>query len=281
MKDTIIGIDRIMGEHPDLQLPLELHKLIMLAQKELRESQKKGTNMNWNKSIINDLQKKASSSNQPIASFLSPSIFDPDALFHTCEKVSGILIERGASEERLKKFLEEVESGKVDILDAVGAALKGDGEPFVSYGKRYKADPALILFIISSSIQPCLEEIARNADSSFLDGWWQASCPVCGRTPNVAKLKSKKRYLSCTFCQAEYLADVFMCANCGNGDPETLKFLAPEENPEFRVDFCEKCRHYLKVIDEDRSGKRIPRGLEDIITIDLDLMAKDAGLLRI
>src|SRR3989337_1258714 len=144
MKDTITGIDRIMGEHPDLQPPLELHKLIMLAQKELRESQKKGTNMNWNKSIINDLQKKASSSNQPIASFLSPSIFDPDALFHTCEKITGILIERGASEDRLKKFLEEVENGKVDILDAVGAALKGDGRLFENYGKRYKADPALI-----------------------------------------------------------------------------------------------------------------------------------------
>ena len=281
MEDTITGIDQIMGEHPDLQPPLELHKLILLAQKELRESQKKGTNVNLNKSIVKDLQKKASQSNQPVASFLSTSIFDPDALFHTCEKVTGILIERGASEERLKKFIEEVKSGKVDILHAVGAALKGDGEPFENYGKMYKADPALILFIISSSIQPCLEEIARNADSSFLDGWWQAQCPVCGRTPIVAKLKSRKRYLACTFCGAEYLADIFMCANCGNGDPATLKFLAPEEHPEFRVDFCEKCRHYLKVIDEDKSGKHIPKGLEDIMTIDLDLMAKDAGLVRI
>ena len=281
MEDTITGIDQIMGEHPDLQPPLELHKLILLAQKELRESQKKGTNVNLNKSIVKDLQKKASQSNQPVASFLSPSIFDSDALFHTCEKVTGILIERGASEERIEKFLEEVKSGKVDILHAVGAALKGDGEPFENYGKRFKADPALILFVISSSIQPCLEEIARNADSSFLDGWWQAQCPVCGRTPIVAKLKSRKRYLACTFCGAEYLADIFMCANCGNGDPATLKFLAPEEHPEFRVDFCEKCRHYLKVIDEDKSGKHIPKGLEDIMTIDLDLMAKDAGLVRI
>ena len=280
MEDTITGIDQIMGEHPDLQPPLELHKLILLAQKELRESQKKGTNVNLNKSIVKDLQKKASQSNQPVASFLSTSIFDSDALFHTCEKVTGILIKRGAREQ-LKEFLGEVKSGKVDILDAVGAALKGDGEPFENYGKKYKADPALILFIISSSIQPCLEEIARNADSSFLDGWWQAQCPVCGRTPIVAKLKSRKRYLTCTFCGAEYLADIFMCANCGNGDPATLKFLAPEEHPEFRVDFCEKCRHYLKVIDEDKAGKHIPKGLEDIMTLELDLMAKDAGLVRI
>ncbi len=280
MEDTITAIQQLIKKHPDLKPPLELHKLILLAQKELRESQKKGTNVNWNKSIINELQQKASSSNQPIVRFLSPTIFDPDALLHTYEKVTGILIERGASEQ-LKEFLNEVEKGRINMLDAVGAALNGDCEPFENYGKMYKADPALILFIISSLIQPCIEEIARNADSSFLDGWWQVSCPVCGRTTRVAKLKSRKRYLTCTFCGAEYLADVFLCANCGNGDPVTLKFLAPEDYPEFRVDFCEKCKHYLKVIDEDKLRKHIPKGLEDIMTINLDLMAKNAGLVRV
>ncbi len=279
MEDTITAIQQLIKKHPDLKPPLELHKLILLAQKELRESQKKGTNLNWNKSIINELQQKASSSNQPIVRFLSPNIFDPDALLITCEKVTGILIERGASEQ-LKEFLNEVEKGRINMLDAVGAALNGDGEPFENYGKMYKADPALMLFIISSSIQPCIEEMANNVDSSFLEKWWQVSCPVCGRTTRVARLKSRKRYLACTFCGAVYLADAFLCANCGNGDPGTLKFLAPEEHPEFRVDFCEKCKHYLKVIDEDKLRKHIPKGLEDIMTINLDLMAKNAGLVR-
>lgn len=281
LEEKIAIIDKIIGVHPDLKPPLELHKLILLAQKELREKQKIGTSVNWNKSIVNDLQQKASQSNQPVASFLSPSIFDRDALLHTCEKVADSLVGKGAGKDWLRNFLDEMRSGRIDIYDAVGAALKGNGKAFENYGKRFKADPALILFVISSSIQPCLEEIARNVERSILEKWWQASCPVCGRTPNVAKLKNKKRYLACTFCGAEYLADIFMCANCGNGDPATLKFLAPEEHPEFRVDFCEKCMHYLKVIDEDKSGKHIPKGLEDIMTIDLDLMAKDAGLVRI
>lgn len=282
LEEKITTIDKIIGEHPDLKPPLELHRAILLAQRQLRESDKKGTSVDWNdRASINDLQKKACESNRPAASFLRPSVFDSDALLRTCEKVADSLAGKGGGEGWLKKFIEEVKGGKVDILHAVGAALKGEGEPFENYGKICKADPALILFIISASIQPCLEEIARNANGSFLESWWQASCPVCGRTPSVAKLKSRKRYLACTFCGAEYLADIFMCANCGNGDPATLKFLAPEEHPEFRVDFCEKCRHYLKVIDEDKSGKHIPKGLEDIMTIDLDLMAKDAGLLRI
>ncbi|MEM3584378.1 MAG: hypothetical protein QW193_03730, partial [Nitrososphaerales archaeon] len=68
---------------------------------------------------------------------------------------------------------------------------------------------------------------------------------------------------------------------CGNVDPTTFKFLAPEGYQEFRVDFCEKCKYYLKVIDNSKLKKPIPKGLEDIITIDLDIMANSAGLKRV
>ncbi|NWG09606.1 MAG: formate dehydrogenase accessory protein FdhE, partial [Nitrososphaerales archaeon] len=139
----------------------------------------------------------------------------------------------------------------------------------------------LILFIISALIQPCLEEIANKANPSFFEKWWQAQCPICGRRPIVARLKARKRYLICTLCGSEYLADQFLCVNCGNTDPASLKFLAPEGHLELRVDFCVKCKHYLKVIDQDKLKKAIPKGLEDIITIDLDFMAKNFGLIRV
>lgn len=277
LEDQINIIDQIIKERPEIRKPLELHKMTLQAQLQLRKSPKKGTFVDYNKSIINDLQQKAHASNKPIASLLEPSIFISDALIQACEKVVTVLREY-VNENWLNEFLNEVK-GK-DISDAVGAALHGDAEYFKRLGERFGTEPAILLFIIGTLIQPCLEEIANNVDSSFLERWWQASCPVCGRTTRVAKLKSRKRYLTCTFCGAEYLADIFLCANCGNGDPATLKFLMPEGYPEFRVDYCEKCRHYLKVIDEDKLRKRIPKGLEDIMTIDLDLMAKDAGLVR-
>lgn len=279
VESQIKVIDKIMKEHPELIPPLKLHKMILQAQQQIRESPKRGTNVNWGDiTLIDDLLQKSCRLNQSIACFIDTNIFDPDTILKTCEKVADILIE---NENGVKKFLKELNSRKLDILDTVGAALKGDSEPFERYGKMFEADPALILFIISSSIQPCLEEIAMNADNSFLEAWWQAPCPICGRITSVARLKEGKRYLVCTFCRAEYLTDIFLCVNCGNVNPANLKFLAPEGHPEFRIDFCEKCKHYLKVIDGDKLRNSIPKGLEDILTIDLDLIAKNAGLLRV
>ncbi len=282
VEDQIRIIDRIITEHLDLRNPLELHKMILQAQRQLRDDPKKGTNVNWDdKSIIEDLQKKARESNQPIAKFLNPSIFDSKALLYGCEQVVKALIGKGMKEDLLKIFLDGLINGKTSILESVNAALKGDAEYFEKYGERLGVNPALILFIVNALIQPCLEEIAKKIDPSFLEKWWQALCPICGRRPMTARLKSRKRYLTCSLCGAEYLADLFLCVNCWNVDPSTLRFLAPEGYPEFRVDFCEKCKHYLKVIDEDKLKRPIPKGLEDVITLGLDVMAKNAGLIRV
>ncbi len=67
---------------------------------------------------------------------------------------------------------------------------------------------------------------------------------------------------------------------CGNNDPYTLIFMASEDQPEFQIDFCTKCNHYIKIIDEEKLKKTIPKGFEDILTLNLDLAAKDASLIR-
>ena len=279
--DQIKVIDGIILENPDLRKPLELYKLVLQAQRQLRDDPKKGTSLNWDDRFMEDLQRKAHEFKQPIAKFLDSSIFDSKALLHTCEQIVKALIEKGVKEDLFKKFLDELITGEVSIIDLVGVALKGDGEYFENHGERLGLDPALILFIVNVLIQPCLEEIAKKIDSSFLERWWRALCPVCGRRPIMARLKSRKRYLICSLCGAEYLADLFLCVNCGNIDPLTLRFLAPEGRPEFRIDFCEKCKHYLKVMDEEKLKRPIPKGLEDVVTIDLDFLAKNAGLIRV
>jgi len=281
--DSRINItDKMIKEHPELSNPLEIYKKVLMAQRQVRDSPKKGTNVDWDdKSTIEDLQQKAKKSGQPIASFLDPNIFDLDSVVHTIEQVIGVIIEKEEKKNWSNKFLDQIKSGKVDIFDFIGAALKGDAEYFNKYGEKLSINPALLLFFINSSIQPCFEEITKRVDPSFLERWWRTLCPICGRRPIVSRIRARKRHLICTHCGAVYLADLFLCVNCGNADAYTLKFLVPKGFPELRVDFCEKCKHYLKVVDENKLKKPIPEGLEDIMTIDLDYMAKNAGLRRV
>jgi len=281
VEEQIKVAEEVMSKRLELRKPLELYTMVLQAQRQLEGEYAKGTTLNWSdKSVIDDLQKHARSSKRPIASFLDPTKFNEKALFPVCEQVVGGLIKKGVSEEGLKKFLDELRMKKISVHGLIGAALREDGELFEKYGEQFDVRPAILLFIVTTLIQPCMEEIVRKVDSSFLEGWWRAPCPICGRRPVVAKLKSRKRYLTCMLCGAEYLADRFLCVHCDNVDPYTLKFLTPEGRPELRIDYCEKCKHYLKVIDNDKLKTPIPSGLEDIMTISLDLMAKDAGLVR-
>lgn len=281
LNEQIDAINQALFNYQSLSKPLKLHKAILQVRRKIEEKPTKGTTVNWsNRPVIKDLEQHARGSRRPITRFLDPSIFDESLILQVYRQVVHVLLKHGVDEAGLKEFSAKLEKGGVDVLGLIKATIKGDAKWLERKGKTLGIEPAQLLFIVGIPIQPCLEEIARVVDTSFLEEWWQAPCPVCGRIPVIAKLKERKRYLTCIFCGAEYLADLFLCVKCGNTDPPTLRFLRPEGSPEFRVDFCEKCKHYVKVIDEDRLKKPIPRGLEDILTLSLDLMAKDAGLMR-
>ena len=274
-------VSALLLQREDLQDSLELHEKILQIQLEIDNTPTKGTTINWDDQMtIASLQRKSFEAKKPVIHFLDPSIFDPDVLFHVSKKIVYVFIEQNINETGLKKFLSFMESGKINLFKLIKATLTENIVSIRKAAEKLDVKPALLLYIISVLIQPCLEEIARKIDSSLLDKWWQPSCPVCGRIPVVARLRRRKRYLVCTFCGTEYLSDRFLCVHCANKDPYTLKYLIIEAQPAFQIDFCAKCRHYIKVIDEAKLKEPVPRGLEDILTLNLDFLAKDADLVR-
>lgn len=278
IEQRIKAIEEAKEKNPCLEKLLEFYKAILLAQREIDSQSGKGTKMNFeDKSKIEELQRKASETRKPIISFLESEIFQEDILIISFLQISDKLPD--AAKEELKDFLEALKGKKVSIIDMVTAVIKEDPEFFEKLKREYKVNPKTLLFIASSIIQPFLEEIARQLDQTFLELWWEANCPVCGKKPTVARIKNRKRFLVCSFCGAIYLADLFLCVHCNNLDPNTLGFLTIENEPWFRIDYCEKCKHYLKVIDDDKIKISIPNGLEDVLTLNLDGIAKDAGLL--
>ncbi|MCW3988076.1 MAG: formate dehydrogenase accessory protein FdhE [Candidatus Bathyarchaeota archaeon] len=139
---------------------------------------------------------------------------------------------------------------------------------------------SLPFFMINTPLQPFIEELSRQASSSFYDRWWQARCPNCGRIPRVAHIRDRRRYLTCNYCGAEYRSDHFLCVNCGNKDPDTLNYMRIEGTSEYQIDFCTKCKNYLKVIIDGASPEPIPGFLADILTLNLDVQAQQADLVK-
>ena len=274
-------VSTMLEKHKDLQSPLELKKRTLLIQLEIDSTPTKGLSINWeDKESIKDLQQRILDKKLPLIYFVDPSKIDLDVMLKAFKKMVNDFAEQDISKKGLKNLLSQVESGKISLLKLIEATLRENISIIEEAAKESDVKIELVLYIISALIQPFLEEIARKIDPQFPDKWWQGSCPVCGRIPATAKSRGGKRFLVCTYCGTEYLSDDFFCVHCDNKDPYTLKFIAIEAKPAFKIDFCTKCNHYIKVLEETKLKDPILKGFEDILTLNLDFIAKDAGLVR-
>ncbi len=281
VRERLEYISALFPKHDELRGSLEFYKKILQIQQEIDEDPTKGAKQNRaDQSMIAGLQETCLQEKKPLICRIDSSIFNYNLLLPISKQVLRALIKERPANEGLENLLKLIESGKTDLSEFVDATLREDASAIRKLAEKLHLEPALLLYVISILIQPFLEHIARELDASFSDKWWQTFCPVCGRLPIVARIRRHKRYLVCTFCGAEYLSDHFVCVHCGNSDPYTLKYMAAHEKSGFQISFCTKCKHYVKVIDEDNAREPIPRGLEDVFTLDLDLVAKHTGLKR-
>jgi len=99
-----------------------------------------------------------------------------------------------------------------------------------------------------------------------------------------------KRILVCHRCETRWPFRRIVCPFCGNDDHKLLGYLtlAGEESGEgaeggagarVRLDTCDSCRTYLKVVDLRVGGTIFPE-IEDLLTPRHDLAASQQGYRR-
>jgi len=227
-------------------------------------------------------KEKAVALKRPISNFLDPTIFDEGKVSRIVGEIGDYLMRTRPQGTPLRRFLTALGMGAVDAGEAVKAILEENAEWLQRLGEKYGVEPSSLLFLFETPLRPFFEDVARRVDEELIESWWEPFCPVCGRTSIVARIRQRKRYMTCTYCGAEHLVDLFLCVNCGNKEPNSLGFITFKEHPEFELNYCEKCNHYIKSIYEERLRKKIPNGLEDLLTQGLDVLAEghDLGLKR-
>ena len=122
-----------------------------------------------------------------------------------------------------------------------------------------------------------------------LDEWKRSRCPTCGGVPGLAENRAEKsgddgltaatrRLVHCPFCGSRWVVDPLKCLACGSTKAGDAKYLFTADEPELRIDFCESCHHYVKVIDGDKIHGRVHIGLELLTASHLDMLARDKDL---
>ena len=114
--------------------------------------------------------------------------------------------------------------------------------------------------------------------------WENSFCPVCGFLPSIGVLGRNKEgvmSLVCSLCETQWDFRRLRCPFCGNDNQNDLGYLYSETDEGYRVNYCNKCKLYLKVVDIRKKGNVYSYPVEDILTLPLDILAQEKGYKRL
>ncbi|HUF77097.1 MAG TPA: formate dehydrogenase accessory protein FdhE [Longimicrobiales bacterium] len=139
-------------------------------------------------------------------------------------------------------------------------------------------------FHMRAFLQPVATALAA-ADGGVVETAKGGRCLVCGAAPVVGSLEGPseracRRSLICAVCGTAWRLPRPACARCGEDDATKLVMRAASSLPWVHIDVCESCDGYVKVVDQRQRPDAVPI-VEDLATFELDLWAREQGLVRV
>jgi FdhE protein len=168
----------------------------------------------------------------------------------------------------------------LDVQELLRGTAAAEGYPF-AMADRWSLDPELLHTLAEASIRPSVQAVAKAVGPlAARDRWLKTVCPVCGSEPKYAELCGQElaasRYLHCGFCGWAWPARRLGCPFCDNKDHERLQTLIIENHLGCKLEVCDVCRRYLKLVDSKEFIGQVPE-VEVLVTPHLDLAAMERG----
>ncbi len=109
-------------------------------------------------------------------------------------------------------------------------------------------------------------------------------CSVCAQPATQARLRREdgRQLLGCALCGHEWLFSRVTCAACGTKEQSHLKVVYLDDDDVRWIATCDKCRRYLKCVDERKLSGTAPFSFfaEETASLSLDLLAEREGYVR-
>lgn len=190
----------------------------------------------------------------------------------------------GALAEAAALVAERLAAEPGELVAAFQAHRNVDDAYFLAWAERTPLAPKTMSFLIQAAMAPSLAAAADQL-AAFLPAeriWEHGHCPVCGSLPLIAALREKEgfRFLSCSYCSAEYRAARLGCPLCGESDFQKLSFFFSPDAPGFKVHVCATCSMYVKTVDFRELDKTALPLFDDLESLPLDILAQSQGYKR-
>ncbi|HVO84552.1 MAG TPA: formate dehydrogenase accessory protein FdhE [Syntrophobacteria bacterium] len=185
--------------------------------------------------------------------------------------------------EAAKILREAMDASRLSSGILFSAVVHDDDDKLESLAAELRVGRLVLKALAKLSIQPSLAAAALAATKAIsVEGWKHRHCPVCGAMPAMAALVGEEgsRRGLCSFCGHLYQLARLGCPFCGAEDPEDLRYFYGEEEDSHRVQVCDRCSGYIKILDTRKEGSVEALAIDDILTAHLDLVAEEQGYER-
>ena len=170
-------------------------------------------------------------------------------------------------------------SSRLDPLALLTASICQDADALLATAADL--DPGLLATLGQLLAFPLLQACGERSAPLLAGVRWDPSyCPLCAAWPTLAELRGLERehWLRCGRCGAGWRYPHHRCALCGRRDHRALGYLAPEAQRESRrAVTCDACHGYVKTLATIGPLPPSEIGLQDLLTLELDLAALERG----
>jgi FdhE protein len=179
----------------------------------------------------------------------------------------------------LQRIAQALAEGHLDPAGLFGAYLQRDRYPLVKGAEGLGVPCALLEYVLGLACSFALQQAREAGLQPPTPERSQLHCPLCGGAPIMGELVGEegRMELHCGSCGQSWPGARRQCCSCGNRDEASLEYFTAGQEPGYRVNICRQCSGYLKVVDSRVVGEGLPMDLEDLATLQLDLLAQREG----
>jgi len=190
-----------------------------------------------------------------------------------------------ASAEALKggRSLQRLRPTASDAVDLITAAVVQDLDSIERLAAAREVEAGALVSLANLAALPLLQTSGRLLQNRLPEYWAAGYCPICAAWPTLAERRGldRSRRLRCGRCAADWEVQWLYCVYCGERDHTKLATLVEADSSDMlKVETCASCRGYLKSIARLQSFPPLDLILQDLETVELDLVALERGYQR-
>ena len=178
------------------------------------------------------------------------------------------------------------DSRTIDGAAVISACFGRDQRRVRFMAAQQGLSPDIVWLVSELALAPFAHLLQRRAfggDDTSVEktrDWDRGFCPACGSWPAVVEAIEGRHVLRCSFCAAGWELSSYRCIYCANDGDRFITAAPDPEQAGRRVQMCGQCGGYVKVIEMIAPTEFPMVAIEDLISLDLDMIAIERKYMR-